>query len=159
MNCSLSICACVRQQRQTGLATYFGSVPLFLLLSSSLLSIIGIATMVSFTTVLLAFPIIIVQSLVILNTPSLTQPGSNATNTTSSNPFFQCNGEKFGYNLDWRSCTEALSQIDATSTAEQTYGPRLKGPFDVKLPQRYISCSISPPSYPSCLYRLRSMIK
>lgn len=114
--------------------------PLFLLLNSQLPSTIEITTMVSITIFVLALPCMLVKSLVILDTPSLTQPGSNATNTNSSNAFYRCNGLKFGYNLDWSSCNEALSQIDASSTTEQTYGPRYQGQFDVKLPKRYISC-------------------
>ena len=51
-----------------------------------------------------------------------------------------CDGRKYGTDLNIASCTEALDQIDASSTVDQTYGPRFRGPYDVKLPKRYISC-------------------
>lgn len=100
--------------------------------------------MVSLATFLLALPCITVKSLVISHTPSLTLPSTTTTNSTSSNPSFQCNGDVYGYNLDWESCTEAMNQIDASSTTEQTYGQRYQGRFDVRLPKRYISCSYFP---------------
>ena len=130
-----------------------GRLHLPLLQGSQSLSIIETTTMVSFTALVLALPSVVVRCAVISNTPSLILPGSgsNTTNTNNSNAVYRCNGPRFGYNLDWRSCTEALSQIDASSTMEETYGPRFKGPFDVKLPKRYISCSFLSPSSQPCV--------
>ena len=52
------------------------------------------------------------------------------------------NKVEYGENLNIASCLEALDQIDEHSTVEQSYGERYKGVFDVKLPIRYVSCSL-----------------
>lgn len=74
-----------------------------------------------------------------LTGPSLIQPGFAVTNATSLGYGFTCSGAEYGRNLDSASCMDALHQIDASSAVEQTYGMRFTGPYDVKLPKRYIS--------------------
>lgn len=96
--------------------------------------------MISFAALLLALPSITIVSALTLNSPSLILPGSATTNVSISNYVHQCDGTLYGRDVDSTSCAEALSQIDASSTMEQTYGPRLAGSFDVRLPKRYISC-------------------
>ncbi|CAF9927191.1 hypothetical protein IMSHALPRED_007149 [Imshaugia aleurites] len=97
--------------------------------------------MVVVTAFALAFPSIIIVSALTLNNPSLMLPNSTLANITSSNYIHTCDGSFYGYDLNPMSCIEALTQIDASSTTQQTYGPRLAGRFDVKLPKRYISLS------------------
>ena len=99
--------------------------------------------MISIAVSLFAFSSITIVSTLTLNNTILILPGSTITNATSSNYIHQCDGTAYGYGLDIASCTEALDQIQHSSTIEQTYGPRYKGRFDVKLPKRYISCSFS----------------
>ena len=98
--------------------------------------------MINLILFLLALPnVIIVSALALTNNPSLVLAGSVITNVTSVNYFHECNGRRYSTNLNRASCMDALSQIDGSSTTEQTYGPRFQGPFDVKLPKRYASCS------------------
>lgn len=97
--------------------------------------------MVSLTAFVLAFPSVIIVSAITLTKPSLILPGSAIKNLTAFNYIYDCSGIVWGFDLDSTSCNDALSQIDASSTIQQTYGPRLRGSFDVKLPRRYISCS------------------
>ena len=104
--------------------------------------------MALFIQVLLAFAIInLVSALTIPNPPMIlpasTTVGSTITNATNSHYIHQCSGMQ-GYNLNSASCLEALRQIDILSTTQHTYGVRFKGLYDVKLPQRYISCSFPP---------------
>ncbi|CAF9929454.1 MAG: hypothetical protein ALECFALPRED_004328, partial [Alectoria fallacina] len=95
--------------------------------------------MISFTTFVLAFSSLTIVSALTLTNPSLILPGSTIANVSSSNYIHRCDGIAYGRDLDSASCDEALDQIDASSTIQQTYGQRLTGPFDVKLPKRYIS--------------------
>ena len=98
--------------------------------------------MITLTRVILTLPSILPISALTLIDPSLVLPGSNLVNANFAH---ECSGLNYGRNLDSASCIEALSQIDASSTIEQTYGQRYTGRFDVKLPKRYISCSSSIP--------------
>ena len=100
--------------------------------------------MFALTAFMLAFPSTITVSALTLENPSSILAGSATGNLTDSHYIHECLGNEYGYNLDIAGCADALSQIDASSTIEQTYGPRFKGLFDVKLPKRYISCSFSP---------------
>ena len=94
-----------------------------------------------FTAFLLAIPVV---SALTLTKPSLILSGSAIANVTNSHYIHRCDGRDYGYDLDSTSCTEALNQIDILSTAQQTYGPRFRGSFDVRLPRRYISCWFPP---------------
>lgn len=118
--------------------------PSFWFLIPYFLSIDEVNNMVVVTAFALAFPSIIIVSALTLNNPSLMLPNSTLANITSSNYIHTCDGSFYGYDLNPMSCIEALTQIDASSTTQQTYGPRLAGRFDVKLPKRYISCSVCP---------------
>ena len=109
-----------------------------------LLRLIEAAIMIAFIALVLAFPNIISVFALDLIKPSLILPGSAIANVTDSHYIYQCSGEQYGHNLDSTSCNDALSQIDISSTIPQTWGQRLTGPFDVKLPKRYISCSFLP---------------
>lgn len=142
---ALSICARVPHQRQPRITFYWNyhlSHP----------PIIEANNMISLPALVLAFPSITIISTLTLSNPSLILQGSTTKNLTVSNYIYDCSGTKYGYNLNSTSCTEALFQIDAASTTEQTYGPRLRGSFDVKLPKRYISsdgrCIIEPQIVP-----------
>lgn len=95
--------------------------------------------MIALTAFVLALLSRLTVSALTLTGPSLIQPGSAITNVTSLSYVFKCSGSEYGHNLDSASCMDALRQIDATSTVEQTYGMRFTGPYDVKLPKRYIS--------------------
>ena len=94
-----------------------------------------------FTTFMLALPSLAIASALTLTTPSLILPASTITNATNTYYTYQCNGRQLGRDLNSRSCNEALSQIDISSTAVQTYGYRFRGSYDVNLPRRYISRS------------------
>ena len=100
--------------------------------------------MIPLTPFVLALSSMTTVSALTVNSPSLILPGSAKTNATGLNYIHLCEGSVYGYDLDIASCTEALDQIDSTSTTEQTYGARFTGPYDVKLPFRYISCSFPP---------------
>lgn len=108
--------------------------------------IIIITIMISFIALVLTPPIIASVSALTLNGPTLMLAGSAVTNVTRTNFIYECNKWKYGENLNIASCLEVLDQIDDHSTVEQTYGERYQGPFDVKLPKRYISCMLAPPS-------------
>lgn len=103
-----------------------------------------VVTAFNVMTALTAFVLALLSRLAVsaltLTRPSLIQPGSAITNVTNSLSYvFKCSGSDYGHNLDSASCMDALRQINATSTVEQTYGMRFTGPYDVKLPKRYIS--------------------
>ena len=102
--------------------------------------------MISLAALVLALPIIASVSALRLNGPTLMLASTAVTNVTGTNYIHDCNKRQYGENLDIASCIEALDQIDDHATVEQTYGERYKGVFDVKLPIRYISCSIPLPS-------------
>ncbi|KAL9133091.1 MAG: hypothetical protein Q9175_005730 [Cornicularia normoerica] len=108
--------------------------------------------MILLTALVLALPSTTIISALTLNSPSLILAGSAIANVTSSNYIHQCDGTAYGSNLNSASCTEALNEINASLTMEQTYGQRYTGPFDVKLPKRYISsdglCVIQPSIIP-----------
>ena len=118
-------------------------------LISYLLCIIEVTTMAAVIGFVLASLSILIVSASTLSNPSLILPSSAKANATSSNYIHRCDGTAFGHDLDTISCVEALSQIDVSSTTQQTYGARFSGPYDVKLPKRYINCSVSHPS--SCV--------
>lgn len=104
--------------------------------------------MVPFATIVLAYANLNPVSALTPNKPPLILTGSAIANVSSSNYIYQCDGVAYGRDLSSTSCAEALNQIDDSSTIEMTYGPRLAGTFDVRLPQRYISpdgrCIIEP---------------
>ena len=97
--------------------------------------------MISLATFVLAIPIIASVSALTLNGP-LMLASTAVTNVTGINYIHSCNKVEYGENLNIASCLEALDQIDDHSTVEQSYGERYKGVFDVKLPIRYVSCSL-----------------
>lgn len=99
--------------------------------------------MISFTAFVFAISSISIVFALTLTNPSLIQQGSTTANVTNSDYIYECDGTRYGYDLDSTSCTEALDQINFYSTTQQTYGLRYTGQFDVKLPQRYLSCSSS----------------
>ena len=84
----------------------------------------------------------------LITVSALTLNGPWDSVNASSNYICRCSDRRHGRNLDSASCVEALRQIDASSTVEQTYGERYTGPYDVKLPKRYTSsnglCAIEP---------------
>lgn len=101
--------------------------------------------MTAFAAFVLALPSITVVPALTLTSPSLILPvGSANANMTSLEYTYQCDGPRYGYDVDRASCAEALSQSDASSRVSQSYGQRFTGPFDVKLPRRYISSSRNP---------------
>lgn len=129
--------------------TFYPNLSFYRLPKPYLLSITEAKTMIVFAAFafVFAFPSTVVVSALTQNNPSLILAGSATANLTNSNYIHKCSGTEYGYDLDSASCADAVSQIDASSTIEQTYGPRFEGPFDVKLPKRYISCSFSPSLY------------
>lgn len=98
--------------------------------------------MIALAAVVLTLPSIITVSALTLTNPSLLLPNSTIVN---ANYAYKCSGASQGRNLDSASCMEALRQIDAHSTRQQTWGQRGEGSFDVKLPKRYTSCWSSLP--------------
>ena len=131
------------RQSHAGSTRFYINRPLFPFSKSQLLPIVDATIMISIVVFLFAFSSITIVSTLTLNNTLLILPGSTVTNVTSSNYIYHCDGTAYGYSLDIASCTEALDQMAHSSTIEQTYGPRSRGPFDVKLPKRYISCSFS----------------
>lgn len=109
-----------------------------------MLLIVEATIMILLTALVLALPSTTIISALTLNSPSLILAGSVIANVTSSNYIHQCDGTAYGSSLNSASCTEALNEINASLTMEQTYGQRYTGLFDVKLPKRYISCSFTP---------------
>lgn len=95
--------------------------------------------MTALTAIVLALLSRLTISALTLTGPSLIQPGSSITNVTSLSYVYTCSAAEYGHNLDSASCMDALHQIDDSSAIEQTYGMRFTGPYDVKLPKRYIS--------------------
>lgn len=100
--------------------------------------------MIQFATIALAYASLNTVSALTSNNPSLILTNSATANVSSSNYIHQCDGAAYGRDLNSTSCANALDQIDSSSTIEMTYGQRYTGLFDVKLPQRYISCTFSP---------------
>ena len=117
------------------------NISVFCMLSIALLPIIVTTIMSSLATLVLALPIIVSVSALTINGP-LMLASTAVTNVTGTNYIHSCNKVESGGNLNIASCLEALDQIDDHSTVEQSYGERYKGVFDVKLPIRYISCSL-----------------
>lgn len=108
--------------------------------------------MAALTACVLALLCRLTVSALTLTKPSVIQPGSGGiTNVSSLGYVYTCSGAEYGHNLDSASCMDALHQIDASSTVEQTYGMRFTGPYDVKLPKRYISGLRSPRPSSSCV--------
>ena len=80
-----------------------------------------------------------------LNSTFLILPDVGPSNPKNlSTPFdWRCNGADYGYDLSLESCADALSQIDSSDRAMETYGlrnPDGTGHADVNWPQRFISC-------------------
>ena len=96
--------------------------------------------MIILAAVVLTLPSIITVSALTLSKPSLLLPNSTTVNV---NYAYKCSGDSQGRNLDSASCMEALAEIDAHSTRQLSWGQRGTGPYDVKLPKRYTSCSSS----------------
>ena len=94
--------------------------------------------MIALAAAVLTLPSIITVSALTLTKPSLLLPNSTVVD---ANYAYKCSGDSRGRNLDSASCMEALGQIDASSTVQQSWGQRGTGAFDVKLPKRYTSCS------------------
>ncbi|MCJ1458206.1 hypothetical protein MMC28_008577 [Mycoblastus sanguinarius] len=79
-----------------------------------------------------------------LNSTFLILPDVGPSNPKNlSTPFdWRCNGADYGYDLSLESCADALSQIDSSDRAMETYGlrnPDGTGHADVNWPQRFIS--------------------
>ena len=63
-----------------------------------------------------------------------------------------CNGDRFGWDLDLRSCLEAFDYIPTEITRELSFGERVDcRNYDIELPRRYLSCE--------CFYKQRSTLK
>lgn len=60
-------------------------------------------------------------------------------NDTNADPV--CDGSRYGYNVDWRSCSEALMRIlRADLLHPLVMGRRGEITYDLNLPYRYLSC-------------------
>ena len=75
-------------------------------------------------------------------TTNISQTNQATRNSSLSTQVqYRCDGPRFGYNLNPRSCLQAWSFIPWSMTAELTFGERDEaGTYDVGLPKRYLSC-------------------
>ena len=108
-------------------------------------SVIGSAFLTSATTVfMLKLPVTIKLP---ATGPYLTYNESASSFNTSSNSFppIHCDGSRFGINLRVDSCKDALRYLPkASSTESLVFGNRQWGSYDVVVPNRYLSCKLSP---------------
>ena len=81
------------------------------------------------------------QSLNTSEWAALNQPAVNALNTQVGIEF-GCSGTQYGWLLDISSCLDALAQLDRSSTAPQTWGPR-RPEYDIGFPRTYWSTDLS----------------
>ena len=62
-----------------------------------------------------------------------------------------CNGDKYGRDLNLKSCLEAFDYIPSAMTRELSFGQRDEGGnYDIELPRRYLSCE--------CMNKQRSIL-
>lgn len=59
-------------------------------------------------------------------------------NTTLSDPWVICSGDRFGFGMSVMGCASAVFQMDSMTSTEESWGIRRTGSFDHPLPQRWI---------------------
>ena len=59
-------------------------------------------------------------------------------NLTIPGGYVECQGARYGFDLQRQSCVDALDSLPSDGTL-RTFGQRNKGTFDIHLPRRYLS--------------------